>query len=245
MVGKGLQRVAASLAAAVVLVVGFDYATYAATGQSLLLGRANVADNVTTVANTSTHASTGAALRLLTKNSAFAPFTTNAQGLVANLYSTRAANADQLGGMNPSQLGTSIDGFDFIRTNVPLGSVAASDVGRYDFAYASGQIQRPGPYAVGGSLTFGCDAKNNPSQYDVMVFASPAIATSKAIYRAYIPASQCGTPITVPPHVLYLENTDRLFVVVTDFEALMPYPPLDYAGPVTFRLIGSPTMTHY
>jgi hypothetical protein len=39
----------ATVSAAALLVVGFDYTTYAVTGESLLLGRANHADHVTTL----------------------------------------------------------------------------------------------------------------------------------------------------------------------------------------------------
>ena len=39
----------ATLAAAALLVVGVDYATFAATGDSLILGRANSADRTTTL----------------------------------------------------------------------------------------------------------------------------------------------------------------------------------------------------
>ena len=42
----------ATMAAAALLVVGVDYATFAATGDSLILGRANSADRTTTLTRT-------------------------------------------------------------------------------------------------------------------------------------------------------------------------------------------------
>jgi hypothetical protein len=86
--------------AAALLVIGFDAVTYAATGSSLLLGRVNKAGTVTTVANTGN----GAALSLVTRSTASAPFTTNAKGLVPNLFAGRAANADRLGGLTVAQV---------------------------------------------------------------------------------------------------------------------------------------------
>ena len=90
--------------AAAVLVVGFDAVTFAATGSSLLLGRVNQASSVTAIQNTGT----GAALNLVTKSIASPPFTTNARGQVPNLYASRAANADRLGGLTLSELRTSV-----------------------------------------------------------------------------------------------------------------------------------------
>jgi hypothetical protein len=98
------ERILAVVGAAALLVVGFDSVTYAATGSSLLLGRVNQAGGVTTVKNTSA----GAALSLLTRSSASAPFTTNARGLVTGLYAARAANSDKVGGKTLAQVTASL-----------------------------------------------------------------------------------------------------------------------------------------
>jgi hypothetical protein len=95
-----VERGLAVVGVAALLVVGFDAVTYAATGSSLLLGRVNKAGTVTTVANTGN----GAALALVTRSPAYPPFTTNAKGLVPNLFAGRAATADRLGGLTIAQV---------------------------------------------------------------------------------------------------------------------------------------------
>ena len=60
------KRALATCAAATLLVTGFDAATYASTGQSLILGHVNKAGQTTTVENTGK----GAALKLVTKGGA-------------------------------------------------------------------------------------------------------------------------------------------------------------------------------
>ena len=98
--GGRLERGLAVVGAATILVVGFDAVTFAATGSSLLLGRVNQANAVTTVQNTGA----GAALNLVTKSTASPPLTTNAKGLVPNLFAGRAANADRVGGLTVAQV---------------------------------------------------------------------------------------------------------------------------------------------
>jgi len=109
------RGVLATTAAAVVLLVGYDTATYAATGSSLLLGRSNKAAATTTVQNTGK----GAALALITASSGYPPFTTNAKGKVVNL------NADRVDGLTAAQIETAA------RTGVDaakLGGQTASQV---------------------------------------------------------------------------------------------------------------------
>ena len=98
--GRRVERGLAVVGAAAVLVVGFDAVTCAATGSSLLLGRVNQAGAVTTVQNTGP----GAALNLVTKSTASPPFTTNARGVVPNLFAGRAVNADRVGGLTVPQV---------------------------------------------------------------------------------------------------------------------------------------------
>lgn len=78
------------------LVIGVDYASYAATGSSLLLGKANSTPNLTTVTRTKA----GPALSVKTKTKKSAPFVVNGKGRVANL------NADLLDGIDASALGS-------------------------------------------------------------------------------------------------------------------------------------------
>ncbi len=86
-------RAFAVIGAATVLVVGFDAVTYAANGNSLLLGRLNTASSATIVKNT--NATGGAALDLRVSNPAAPPLVVNSTVKVPKLYAARAASADK------------------------------------------------------------------------------------------------------------------------------------------------------
>jgi hypothetical protein len=94
------ERALAVTGAVLLLALGANAVSYAATGSALLLGKANTAGTTTTVTNTGA----GAALRLVTKSAATAPFTTNSKGLVGNLYAARAASADKLAGLTVAKI---------------------------------------------------------------------------------------------------------------------------------------------
>jgi hypothetical protein len=91
---RSVERILAVVGASAVLVVGIDAVSYAATGSGLVLGHSNVAKKTTTIKNTGS----GTVLNLVTKKSSSAPFTTNAQGQVANL------NASRLDGETANQI---------------------------------------------------------------------------------------------------------------------------------------------
>lgn len=95
-----VERVFAIIGAVAVVVVGLDGITFAATGSSFIIGKSNVASSTTALRNSGA----GPALSLTTKSSSSAPFATNAHGLVRNLYASRAANADKLGGKTVAQV---------------------------------------------------------------------------------------------------------------------------------------------
>jgi hypothetical protein len=86
----------ASVAAIGLLVVGVDYATFAATGDSLLLGQVNKTDNSTAIKRSDR----GPALRLTTKSTSDAPLSTNGTGKVVHL------NADRVDGKHAKTLAT-------------------------------------------------------------------------------------------------------------------------------------------
>lgn len=86
----------ATAAAAALLILGIDATTYAATGDSLLLGKVNQANRATVIERTQP----GPVLRLTTRSAADAPFRTNATGRVNRL------NADRVDGKNASALAT-------------------------------------------------------------------------------------------------------------------------------------------
>jgi hypothetical protein len=90
------SQVIATVSAAALLVVGFDYTTYAVTGGSLLLGRANHADRLTTLAR---HGG-GAALSLKSSGQKSPSLRVSSSARVPRL------NADLLDGMQASALAT-------------------------------------------------------------------------------------------------------------------------------------------
>jgi hypothetical protein len=81
------------------LVIGVDGVTYAATGQSLLLGRTNYASSTTVVQSTS-----GAALDLRPGRTTDAPLTVSGSGLVTHL------NADRIDSLDSTQLQRKLTG---------------------------------------------------------------------------------------------------------------------------------------
>lgn len=90
------SSVVATVSTAALLVVGFDYTTYAVTGDSLLLGRTNHADGVTTLAR---HGS-GAALSLQSSGHKSPSLRVSSSARVPRL------NADLLDGRHAAQLST-------------------------------------------------------------------------------------------------------------------------------------------
>lgn len=86
-----LERGLAAVGAAALLIVGFDGVTYAATGNSLLLGKWNMAGATTVVSNTGS----GAALDLRVSSPGTPPLTVNSSAVVPQLHAT---NSDRLAG---------------------------------------------------------------------------------------------------------------------------------------------------
>lgn len=91
-----LKRILVAVAAALALAMALDYVTFAATGDSLILGQTNKANARTVIERTTD----GAVLKLTTNSNASAPFVTNGTGKVDNL------NADQLDGKTSSYFAT-------------------------------------------------------------------------------------------------------------------------------------------
>lgn len=124
-------RIAAILACTTVGVLGLDYATFAATGGSLILGRSNSAGATTSLSNTGT----GAALKLTTKSATSAPLAVNGTGKVANL------NVDKLDSLDSTQLQRRVTGAcatgKAMRAVTATGAVTCATVPRpavYDLA---------------------------------------------------------------------------------------------------------------
>ena len=103
-----LKRPLVLVLSAALLVLGFDLATYAATGQSLVIGKSNVANKATKLQRTTG----GPVLQLKAKKNS-PPLAVNSKTRVKNL------NADLLDGYSSDELPTSA-------TTVRLGLGAAS-----------------------------------------------------------------------------------------------------------------------
>ncbi len=166
-----IERVLAVVGAATILVAGFDSLTYAATGSSLLLGRVNKAGKVTTMQNTGN----GAALALLTRTAAYPPFTTNAKGLVPNLFAARAATADRIGGLTLAQVKAAAKGapgnqgppgvpgisFGNLSTSVDVSNSNAHNVAQVNVtAGVSYVVQWSVETVVGSASTVTCELEN-------------------------------------------------------------------------------------
>jgi len=91
----------ATIAAAALMVVGLDYVTFAATGDSLILGRANSADRTTTI----TKDAPGAVLSLQSDGDDLPSLRVSSPARVVSL------NADMLDGRHASQLATNTTTF--------------------------------------------------------------------------------------------------------------------------------------
>ena len=169
-----IERGLAIVGACALLIVGFDAATYGATGNSLILGAVNQAGQTTRI-QSAVNGSTlmvqksggiGAPLGLTvppTRAAATPPIATNARGRVANLYADRAATADnaaKVGGLTASQLTASA------RTSsstVFVTSISGAPAHTTEFAFAECPA---GKVATGGGFSDGYDG-------DVVVASFP------------------------------------------------------------------------
>ena len=93
---RSSQTLVATLGATALLVVGIDLATYAGTGDTLVIGQLNRSNSATVVSNDAG----GPALRLKTAARTDAPLSVNGIGKVTHL------NADQVDGKGARELGT-------------------------------------------------------------------------------------------------------------------------------------------
>jgi hypothetical protein len=98
--GRKLVRAGTALGVAAVLVVGFDYVTYAATGSSLLLGKVNRAGDTTTLVNNHS----GPALKLVARRGQPAL-------AVSNKAKVAMLNADTVDGMHARRLASNVTTF--------------------------------------------------------------------------------------------------------------------------------------
>ncbi len=119
-----LKTALAALTIGFLLVASLDYMSYAATGQSLLLGRSNSADTVTQVTRTTK----GPAMQFNVKDGKGAPIKVNSKGRVGKF------NADMVDGEHATDLGvrtrvftkalnvTGVNSFTLNAPGVPAGN---------------------------------------------------------------------------------------------------------------------------
>jgi hypothetical protein len=142
-----LKTLLLTLLVALMLVVGIDYVSYAATGGHAILGKINKAGSTTTFKRTSA----GPAVTLTTKGSGFAPLATNGRGKVTNL------NADLLDGRDSSSFATrqTMRVLEFTAANALTEHyfvIGALPAGRY---LATFSVYMEGTYPPGGAPTNG------------------------------------------------------------------------------------------
>lgn len=106
-----LKSATLALTIGFLLVTSLDYMAYAATGKSLLLGKGNSANKVTTVTRTTN----GPAMQFKVKNGTGAPIKVNSKGRVGKL------NADMVDGAHAADLGVRTTIYDY---NVSLTSAS-------------------------------------------------------------------------------------------------------------------------
>jgi len=145
---KQLSRSLTAVGIAAVLVVGVGGFAYGATGGSFLLGKSNKAGVSTSLTNTGS----GVALKLFTKSSLSAPFSTNAKGRVVNLYADRAnianaaSNSTRLGGQTLSQVLASVQPVALTCAQGGACVVGNTGPGNGTVFYDAGSMQSWGRY---------------------------------------------------------------------------------------------------
>ena len=143
--GRKLRRVGAALGVAAVLVVGFDYVTYAATGSSLLLGKVNRAGGTTTLVNNHK----GATLKLIARRGQPAL-------AVSNRTKVAMLNADAVDGVHARRLASNVTTFLAGRSKHTYNGIVAWRIpmpeGVYQVSLRAGivvgQASPPNPAAV-------------------------------------------------------------------------------------------------
>jgi hypothetical protein len=185
-----LQKALAVIGAGVLLFAATDAATFAATGSSLVLGKINQANTVTTIQNTGT----GNALRLLTKSTATAPLVVNGKGKVVNLYADRAATADnssKLGGETIAQVRTGINAVTVGgKTVAQIVSSVPHPAGVVWVAKTGGQFT-----SVSAALASITD--NGPAhRYVIKVAPGTYTETGPVVMKSYVDVEGSGQDVT-------------------------------------------------
>jgi len=175
------KTVIATIAAAGLLVVGLDYATYATTGDSLILGRANQAGDVTKIERTDR----GPVLRVKTRSDSDAPLSTNGTGRVVHL------NADRVDGRHAKSLETHAVTFKAGKRGQTI-----SPVGIWSTPV------KPGLYEVAFDAMLWDTSSPDPANFvcgvlDIATFGTPNQVIYAASSAAYFGGDNGGPPAAV------------------------------------------------
>lgn len=149
---KRLKTVLSALMVGLLLIIGLDGIAYAATGQSVILGKVNKANKTTTVERTNA----GAPLTLKAQAGS-PPLAVTTGQVVANL------NADRVDGKHASDLGvrtlgyrsavneTGVSAINVVAQDVPAGTYLANyDTWLYTAANTQGWCWLAGPAGLAG-----------------------------------------------------------------------------------------------
>jgi hypothetical protein len=222
-----LRATVTTLAAAAVLVGGADLASYAATGNPLILGHANSAGGTTSLKNTGR----GPALNLNSIKSA-PPLVVNSKKMVKNL------NANMVGGQTARQLNAPVFRYHLGRDNTPISAttghffttkiptgtyevtmsgILSSTVATDQYFCAIGDKQRILADDIGGIFAYAANTyatpifsdtyttkitKSRPVLFGCNLSGTGDVTTSKAVQftlRAISVTDKKGTPFTIPP----------------------------------------------
>lgn len=214
-----LERLLAVFGAVVLLVVGIDAVSYAATGKAFLLGGTNSASKVTTIKNTGA----GAVLSLQTKSTGSAPLVTNGRGLVKNF------NAEMVGGMSANQLkGAALDAFSFAftRTNAATATVNYSQGTTYPAVVSNAGAQSLA-YQLSGTLTFPCNtaaANAASTSYGMYIGLLDNNNLTDVYFNNQFPTTACGKPMAIPPTMVTMTPTAKILVEGQGFGGMTPGP---------------------
>jgi hypothetical protein len=221
-----MRSTVTTLAAAAVLVGGADLASYAATGNPLVLGHANAAGGTTSLKNTGR----GPALSLNSIKSS-PPLTVNSSKLVKHL------NANLVGGLSSTQLEPNVWRYTlgkddstisaaphFFTTKIPTGTyqvqmsgILSSTVSSDSYICAIADKQRIIANDIGGLFTYALNtyaaspvlsdvyttkiSKNKPVLFGCNLGGTGTVTTAKAVqftFRAISVKDKKGKKFTVP-----------------------------------------------
>ncbi len=220
------NRALALLGATTLLVVALDASTYAATGKSLLLGKSNSANKMTTVTRTTP----GATLRLVSRPGS-PPLSVNSSQRVPGL------NADHVDGLSGQSLQSRAvvftDGAGGPRGTTETWSIPLSP-GLYDISYVVGFNNLTA--SAGSPASMRCYVQSGPT----------FTAVQSASSVGYFPDTYVSSSASI--EVASGDTTLLICVANTTFNTTMGVPvrfhatPIDSLTPAPLTSVGRPVV---